>query len=112
MGTELALKSTPSVFGGATVNYMPAAKFNINLSAYYYSSQTYYHVSNIVLNDGVRGIDHINAKLILNASVSYEAVKGLHIFCNGKNILNDRSREFFKSDAAPFMLLAGLNYEF
>ena len=113
MGTEtVALKSTPAVFGGATFNYMPAAKFNINVSAYYYSSQTYYHVSNIVFNDGIRGIDHIKAKLIVNSSVSYEPKKGLHIFCSGKNILNDKSREFFKSDAAPFMLLAGLNYEF
>ncbi|MEP7165303.1 MAG: TonB-dependent receptor plug domain-containing protein [Ferruginibacter sp.] len=112
MGTEEALKSTPLVFGGATVNYIPAAKFNINMSAYYYSSQTYYHVSNIVFNDGIRGIDHINAKLILNATVSYQALKGLHLFCSGKNILNDRSREFFKSDDVPFMFLGGINFEF
>jgi len=112
MGTEQALKSTPTAFGGATINYMPASKFNINVSAYYYSSQTYYHVSNIIFNDGIRGIDHINAKLILNSSISYEAAKGLHIFCNAKNILNNKSREFFKSDTAPFMLLGGISYEF
>ncbi|MEP7376756.1 MAG: TonB-dependent receptor plug domain-containing protein [Chitinophagaceae bacterium] len=112
MGTEADLKSTPAVFGGASLNYLPVAKFNINVSAYYYAAQTYYHASNIVFNDGVRGIDHFKSKLILNASVSYEAVKGLNIFCSGKNILNDKSREFFRSDAAPFMLLAGLNYEF
>ncbi|MEO6452467.1 MAG: TonB-dependent receptor, partial [Ginsengibacter sp.] len=112
MGTESALKSTPSVFGGATINYMPAAKLNINLNAYYYSSQTYYHVSNIVFNDGIRGIDHINAKLVVNSSVSYEPRKGLHIFCTGKNILNNKSREFFGADDVPFMLLGGINYEF
>jgi iron complex outermembrane recepter protein len=111
MGTEASLKSTPPVFGGATVNYLPGSKFNINLSAYYYSSQTYYHVSNIVFNDGIRGIDQINAKLILNTSISYEALKGLHIICSGKNLLNDRSREFFRSDDIPFMVLAGINYE-
>ncbi|MEO6672072.1 MAG: TonB-dependent receptor, partial [Ginsengibacter sp.] len=112
MGTESALKSTPSVFGGATINYMPTAKLNINLNAYYYSAQTYYHVSNIVFNDGRRGIDHINAKVILNASISYEPVKKFHLFCSGKNILNDKSREFFRSDAVPVILLAGINYEF
>ena len=112
MGTEESLKSTPSVFGGATINYTPGAKLNINVSAYYYSSQTYYHVSNIVFNDGVRGIDHINAKLIVNASVSYEPKKGLQVFCSAKNILNDKSREFFKADAVPFMLLGGIHYEF
>ncbi|HMJ46898.1 MAG TPA: TonB-dependent receptor plug domain-containing protein [Ferruginibacter sp.] len=111
MGSASDIKSTPSVFGGASINYVPSSKLNINVSAYYYSSQTYSHVSNIVFNDGARGIDHIGAKLILNANISYKAVKGLHIFCTGKNILNDRSREFFKSDAVPFMLLGGINFE-
>jgi iron complex outermembrane recepter protein len=112
MGVTTDLKSTPSVFGGASVNYLITPKFNVNLNAYYYSSQTYNHLSHIIFNDGVRGIDHIKAKLILNASASYEAVKGLKIFCSAKNILNDRSREFFKSDDVPFMLLGGVHYEF
>jgi iron complex outermembrane recepter protein len=111
MGTEESLKSTPTVFGGATINYIPAPKFNVNVSAYYYSSQTYYHVSNVVFNDGIRGIDHINAKLIVNSSISYEARKGLRIFCSGKNLLNNKSRQFFKSDNVPFMMLGGISYE-
>lgn len=112
IGTEMALKSTPSVFGGASVNWLPVTKLNINLSTYYYSAQTYYHVSNIIFHDGVRGIDHIDAKLIVNTSMSYEAAKGFRIHCTAKNILNARSREFFKSDNVPFMLLGGISYEF
>ena len=112
MEKEAKAESTPTLFGGATVNYLPSAKFNINLSAYYSSSQTYYHVSNILFNDGVRGVDHFNAKLIFNSSISYEPKKGIHIFVSGKNILNNKSREFFRSDDAPFMLLGGINYEF
>jgi len=112
MGSEAVLKSTPSVFGGASVNYVPVSKWNLNLNSYYYSSQTYYHLSNLLLNDGIRGIDHIKAKLILNAIVSYEAVKGLNIFLGGKNILNNKTREFFRADDVPAMLLAGLNYQF
>ncbi|MEP6748463.1 MAG: TonB-dependent receptor plug domain-containing protein [Bacteroidota bacterium] len=111
MGNSATLKSTPAVFGGASFNYALTQKVNINLSAYYYSAQTYYHISNIIFNDGIRGIDHINAKLILNASVSYEAAKGLRFFCSGKNIMNDNSREYFKTDAVPFMLLGGIHYE-
>ena len=42
----------------------------------------------------------------------YEAVKGLHIFISGKNILNNRSREFYRSDEVFFRLMAGVNYEF
>ncbi len=111
MGTSSTAKATPAVFGGASVNYVPASNINLNMSAYYYSSQTYYHVSNIIFNDGVRGVDHINAKLIINASISYDLSKRAVLFCSGKNILNDKSREFFHSDQVPFMLLAGLHYD-
>ena len=112
MGTKTALNSTPTLFGGASVSYMIVPKLNVNLSTYYYSSQTYYHLSNILFNDGVRGIDHINAKLIVNANVSYEPVKRLKLSCSAKNLLNDKSREFFRTDAVPFMLVGGMNYEF
>jgi iron complex outermembrane recepter protein len=112
MGSEMVLKSTPAVFGGASVNWLPVTKLNINLSTYYYSAQIYYHASNIVFHDGVRGIDHIDAKLIVNGSMSYEAAKGLRISCTAKNILNARSREFFGSDNIPFMLVGGISYEF
>jgi iron complex outermembrane receptor protein len=112
MGTRSTLQSTPDFFGGASVNYTLSSKINVSLNAYYYGNQTYYHRSNIQYNDGIRGIDHIPAKLILNTNISYEVVKGLHFFCTGKNILNDRSHEFFKTDATPFMWLAGINYEF
>jgi len=112
MGTKTIFKGTPAVFGGATINYKPEEKFNFNLNAYYYSAQTYFHVTNIVFNDGIRGIDHIVTKLVLNAHVSYEAIKGLTISCSGKNILNNKKREFFRTDEVPAMWLAGLHYEF
>lgn len=112
MGKSEILKSTPAVFGGGSVTYVFGSKVSVNLNAYYYSSQTYYHLSNILFNDGIRGIDRIPAKLILNANISYEPKKGFRLFCAGKNILNDDSREFFKTDAVPFMFLGGLSYEF
>jgi iron complex outermembrane receptor protein len=112
MGIQSDLKSTPAVFGGASLNYTPGNKWNINVNAYYYSAQTYYHLTNSVFNDGIRGIDHLKAKLILNAKIAYEPTKGMQLFCNVKNILNNKSREFFRSDNAPFMLYGGINYEF
>ncbi len=111
-GVSQALKSTPVVFGGADVDYLIIPKLKVNLNAYYYAGQTYYHATNIIFNDGVRGIDHIDAKLILNALVSYEAVKGLFISCGAKNILGNASREFFHADTVPFTLMAGIHYEF
>ena len=112
MGTNTELNSTPALFGGASVNYTIVPKVNVNLNAYYYSSQEYYHLSHILFNDGVRGIDHINAKLIVNTNISYEPVKRLKLSLGAKNLLDNKSREFFRTDAVPFMLVGGINYEF
>ena len=112
IGTTQASKSTPAVFGGGTINYLPFAKLNCNLNVYYYRKQTYSHVSNLLFNDGVRGIDNIKSKLTVNASVSYEVVKGLQLSCSIKNLLNNDSREFFGTDAVPVMLMGGINYQF
>jgi iron complex outermembrane receptor protein len=112
MGITSKAQSTPVVFGGGSINYTFNAKLNGNLNAYYYSSQTFYHMSNMMFSDGIRGVDNINGKLILNAKLSYRLENNMHIFCSGKNLLNDRSREFFGADKIPFQLLGGINYEF
>jgi iron complex outermembrane recepter protein len=111
MGTEQTLKSTPAVFGGAALNYTPAEKLNINISSYYYSKQSYQHLSSILLNDNIRGRDRIPGKLLLNANLTYEPAPGLRLFCSAKNILNKKSREFFGTDAVPFMMLGGIGFE-
>jgi len=111
MGSKATLESTPAIFGGASLNYVPSSKWNVNLNAYYYSAQKYYHVTNVFFNDGIRGIDDIEGKFIINANVSFEAINGLHLFLNGKNLLNKKSREFFKTDETPCMLLGGINFE-
>jgi iron complex outermembrane receptor protein len=112
MGAKETLKKAPSVFGGATVNYIPCSKLNINLAGYYYSAQTHDHISKLLFDDGIRGTDNIPAKLILNANISYEVISRLRFFCSGKNILNNRSREFYRTDNIPFMMYGGMNYEF
>ena len=105
-------KSTPALFGGATINYLLSPRFNINLAAYYTSAFTYSHLTKSIFNDGIRGMDRMDSKLLLNLTLSYEAVKGLHIFCSGKNLLNEYTREFYHTDRVPVRLMAGFNYEF
>jgi iron complex outermembrane recepter protein len=112
IGTVFTHKGTPTVFGGASVNYVATGKTNFNLNGYYYSAQEYHHLSNFIFNDGIRGIDHIKGKLILNLTASYEPAPDLHFFVSGKNLLNMKSREFFRADEVPFRMLAGINYEF
>lgn len=111
MGTKGASKKTPGAFGGASLNYMFSKKFNASMSAYYYSSHTYDHISKLLLSNMQAGEDRIAEKLILNMNLSYQPIKGLQVFFNGKNLLNNKAREFFNTDAAPFMFLGGLKYE-
>jgi len=112
IGKKTTLKSAPSAYGGIVANYLILPRLNVNVNAYYYSNQTITHAFNMVFQDGIRGIDHISGKCLLNTSVSYEASEGLHVFISGKNILNNQSREFFKTDKVPAMFFGGINYEF
>jgi iron complex outermembrane receptor protein len=111
MGTTTKLKSTPAVYGGASLNYSAFTKWNVNLNAYYYSEQDYYHLTNVIFADGERGVDHIDSKLLLNARISFEPKKGLQLFGSAKNLLDDTSREFYKSDIVPLRFFVGINYE-
>jgi iron complex outermembrane receptor protein len=111
IGNSSVLNSTPALYGGATVDYKIARKVNINLSSYFYTKQEYHHISAILFNNGVKGIDHLPGKFILNANVSYEPVKGLILFCSGRNLLNQTAREFYYTDKVPLMLLGGFSYK-
>lgn len=112
IGTKTLLKSAPSAFGGMVANYLLLPKLNVNVNAYYYSGHTIGHATNLIFKDGIRGIDHISLKLLLNTSISYEASDGVHVFASVKNILNNRSREYFRTDKVPAMFFGGINYEF
>jgi iron complex outermembrane receptor protein len=104
-------KATPGLFGGATANYLLTPKLNLNLAAYYSGAFIYSHLTKTIFNDGIRGVDKLDSKLLLNLTLSYEAIKGLHVFCSGKNLINEYSREFYHTDRVPARFMAGFNYE-
>jgi iron complex outermembrane receptor protein len=110
IGNSSVLNSTPAWYGGGTVDYKIARKINVNLSSYFFTKQEYHHISAILLNNG-QGTDHLPGKFILNANVSYEPVKGLMLFCSGKNLLNQTAREFYYCDKTPVMLMGGFSYK-
>lgn len=110
-GTVTKHKATPGLYGGAVINYLVTPKMNINLAAFYTGAFTYSHMTKTIFNDGIRGTDRLDSKLLLNITVSYEALKGLHVFCTGKNLLNEYSREFYHTDRVPVRMMAGFNYE-
>jgi iron complex outermembrane recepter protein len=111
IGTRSVLKSTPALYGGGVIDYRLSSKVNINISSYYFTKQEYYHISNVLYKDGVRGIDQIPGKIIMNANISYEPVKGLQLYCTAKNLLNQTAHEFYYTDKTPFMVMGGFTWQ-
>jgi iron complex outermembrane receptor protein len=104
--------ATPGIYGGGFINYQPNAKFNINVNPYFYSEHTFYARPYHTYNDGVRGVDHIKGKVLMNAKVSYKLARMADVFLSGKNLFGDTSREYYRSDRIGVNVLAGVNLEF
>jgi iron complex outermembrane receptor protein len=110
-GSKTYLKSAPTAFGGLTVNYEATQRLHLGINTYYFSRQTIQHSSYTTYNDGVRGIDQVKGKCIINANISWELTKQLRLTADFKNVLNNTSREYFKTDEVPFMALAGIHFQ-
>ncbi|MES2730338.1 MAG: TonB-dependent receptor plug domain-containing protein [Bacteroidota bacterium] len=112
IGQEENHKFTPSVYGGAFINYQITSKVNFNLNPYYFSSQSYLHRDNPTYNDGIRGVETIQAKLLLNAKVAYAPSQAVSIFLSAKNLLNNTAREYYRTDQMGSMFLVGVNMQY
>ncbi|MBC7923871.1 MAG: hypothetical protein H7Z75_22585, partial [Ferruginibacter sp.] len=112
-GTEIDHQFTPRVYGGASVNYQISQKIDFNLNPYYYSKHTFYHADHLLSDDKIiRGVGNIRSKLILNAKLSYSPVKAATVFVSAKNLLNDRSQEYYNTDRMGSRVLAGVNFQY
>lgn len=105
-------KYTPGSFGGFYFNYRPVSKFNINVSGYYFAKQTQYDGSYDVNNttSAQYAAGQVASKFMLSAKLSYEIVKNLTVFVNGRNLLGADSREFYASDRTAGLYTAGLTF--
>ncbi|HYG41154.1 MAG TPA: TonB-dependent receptor plug domain-containing protein [Cytophagales bacterium] len=110
-GTDKKHESTPGIYGGAYLNYQVTSKLNVNLSPYFFSSNTFYYSDNATYMDGERGVGNIDGKLVVNGRVSYKLIKQLDLFVSGKNIFGDTSREFYRADNIGVNFLGGLNFQ-
>jgi iron complex outermembrane receptor protein len=111
-GSKIKHQATPACYGGAYINYKAGSRLNINLNPWFFSRQTQLHSSNLTYKDGIRGIDNIGGKLMLNAAVSYLIAKKITLMASGRNCFNNEDREFYKTDAPAFMLFGGAHFEF
>ena len=96
-------KATPSVWGSLSLMYRPIKKLEIFPQAYFYGEQTF---------ENQYGTEKIDGKFLLNAKVSYKATPKLTVYLNGRNILNNDSREFAYMDKIGGLYLVGASFKF
>ena len=96
-------KATPTVYGGFNINYQPDKEWNLNLNGYFYSDQTFRHLT---------GKANIPSKLILNSKVTYTVNKNAKVYLNVRNMLNDNDNEFVFADKIGIQFLAGTDFTF
>lgn len=96
-------KSTPSFYGGGSINYIFRDKWNINTSLYYYGKQTF----SMTYTD-----TEIDAKTLVNMKVSYNFAKQNKVFVNVRNLLGDDSNEFAFADKIGTKFFAGMQLNF
>jgi iron complex outermembrane receptor protein len=112
IGTKMKHRATPTLYGGVYLNYQVTSHLNLNMNAYFMTGHTQLESSNLTYNDGKRGVENINPRLIVNVVASYTFFKKLTLFLNFKNCLADRSREFYRGDVPGFKVSGGVNFEF
>ncbi len=105
---------TPASYGGFYSNFRASAKFNVNMSGYYFSKQTAYDGSYDANNPSAKPAQYaagqISGKFMINAKVSYEPVKGLFVFVNARNAFGSKSTEFYGGNPTQAMYLGGISY--
>lgn len=102
---------TPDFFGGAFVEFRLSKKFGINLNPYFFSSYSFFSFQDNNYPDG-RGRTNIPAKFLVNLKVEYQPIPSLNIFVNARNLLNQDTFEFFKTDRIGISIYGGINVEF
>jgi iron complex outermembrane receptor protein len=112
LGTESQHQGTPTLYGGAYLNWQLGSKFNLNLNPYFYSGHTFYLTNIQSYLGGKSGIDEIQSKVLINAKVSYQVYKGIDLFAGARNVLNQKDREFHRSDMAGASYQVGVNASF
>jgi len=106
-------KSTPSLFGGASLDYSPTNKITLFGSLYYYTSQTIetnkVDVSNAL---GASDMYKVAAKVTVNFKVSFKVWKENSIYLNARNFFGNNRKEFAYTDKIGGTYLVGINFNF
>lgn len=99
--------NTPSIYGGYYLNYKITSKLNLNVNGYYFDVHRQYDVTDPT--DGASA-GRISGKVLVNLKASYALSEKLNLFLNGRNILNNNSREYFGADRTGGLYLVGASF--
>lgn len=110
-------QTTPSVYGGGSVNYRVHPKLNLNLNAYYFDQHIIYHQTDLPRLATTGETYHpkfgpISSKLITNLKVTYQVVDKLNVYVNGRNLLGQNTREHHATDRIGRSYFVGASYNF
>ena len=78
-------------------------KWNLNLNGYFYSEQTFKHLSKDT---------KIPSKFLLNLKAGYTVDKNAKVYFTIRNMLNDDNNEFAFADKIGIQFLAGTDFSF
>ncbi|MCW3127456.1 MAG: TonB-dependent receptor plug [Bacteroidetes bacterium] len=112
MGKQMTHIATPTVYGGAYINYAITSHLNVNITPYFMSASTQLEAANLVAKNGINGVENINPKFIMDVVASYTFFKKLTLFANFKNCFSDKTREFFRGDIPGFKVSGGISFEY
>ena len=116
-------KSTPALYGGASLDYSPTDKLGVFFTAYYYSNQTIMTNKVDVTNNrdnksyfaggvGVPDMYKVKTKVIPSLKISYKIWKDNSIFVNARNFINNDKKEFAYTDKIGGTYFVGANLNF
>ncbi|EMR03534.1 TonB-dependent receptor plug domain-containing protein [Cesiribacter andamanensis] len=106
-GKTVKHESTPAIYGGWTVNYAPAARFNLNTSAYFMSRQHIHHQQDLTYANSE---GELEGRLLINARASYRLIDKLSLQIGAKNLLDQQEREHYATDRMGRQIFGGISY--
>lgn len=106
-------KSTPTLYGGVTVDYSPTNRINLFASMYYYTNQTIETNKVDVSNKlGAASMYKVAAKASVNFKVTFKVWDESSIYLNARNFFNNNRKEFAYTDEIGGTYLVGVNFNF
>ncbi len=106
-------QSTPTFFGGASIDYTPFDKLNIFSTGYFYSGQKI-ETNQVDVSNALNAANMytVEPKIIVDLKISYKIWKENRIFFNARNLFNNTKREFAYTDKIGGTYLGGLTLSF